>query len=235
MDPYIVLLAMVIGYLIGSISFSRLVTRLVKPDADLDNVILKGKDDDPGTRLRSMGATTASMKVGSRWGCFIGWLDILKVATPTLVFRLMFPEQPYYLLTAIFGMIGHNWPIYYKFRGGAGVSALYGGMIVVDFIGAIVCAFAGLLFGMFIVKDVLVAYLSGIWFLIPWFWFRTRDPIYVAYAIAVNIIIILALVPEIRDQIKSHREGSYDMQAAMDSFPMGRGMLKIMERFGINK
>jgi hypothetical protein len=88
---------------------------------------------------------------------------------------------------------------------------------------------------MFIVKDVLVAYLSGIWFLIPWFWFRTRDPIYVAYAIAVNIIIILALVPEIRDQIKSHREGSYDMQAAMDSFPMGRGMLKIMERFGINK
>jgi glycerol-3-phosphate acyltransferase PlsY len=235
MDPYIALLAIVISYLIGSISFSRLVTKLVKPDADLDNVFIKSKDDQPGTRLRSMGATTASMRVGSRWGCFIGWLDILKVAIPTLVFRLLFPEQPYFLLAAVFGMIGHNWPIYYKFRGGAGVSALYGGMIVVDFIGAIVCAFVGLFIGMFIVKDILVAYLSGIWLLIPWFWFRTRDPIYVAYAIAVNIIIILALVPEIRDQIKSHREGRYDMQAAMASFPMGRGMLKIMERFGIKK
>jgi glycerol-3-phosphate acyltransferase PlsY len=235
MDPYIALLAIVISYLIGSISFSRLVTKLVKPDADLDNVFIKSEDDQPGTRLRSMGATTASMRVGSRWGCFIGWLDILKVAIPTLVFRLLFPEQPYFLLAAVFGMIGHNWPIYYKFRGGAGVSALYGGMIVVDFIGAIVCAFVGLFIGMFIVKDILVAYLSGIWLLIPWFWFRTRDPIYVAYAIAVNIIIILALVPEIRDQIKSHREGRYDMQAAMASFPMGRGMLKIMERFGIKK
>jgi glycerol-3-phosphate acyltransferase PlsY len=235
MDPYIALLAIVISYLIGSISFSRLVTKLVKPDADLDNVFIKSEDDQPGTRLRSMGATTASMRVGSRWGCFIGWLDILKVAIPTLVFRLLFPEQPYFLLAAVFGMIGHNWPIYYKFRGGAGVSALYGGMIVVDFIGAIVCAFVGLFIGMFIVKDILVAYLSGIWLLIPWFWFRTRDPIYVVYAIAVNIIIILALVPEIRDQIKSHREGRYDMQAAMASFPMGRGMLKIMERFGIKK
>jgi glycerol-3-phosphate acyltransferase PlsY len=235
MDPYIALLSVVISYLIGAISFSRLVTRLVKPDADLNNVIIKSKDDQPGTRLRSMGATTASMEVGPRWGCFIGWLDILKVTIPTLVFRLLFPEQPYFLLAAVFGMIGHNWPIYYKFRGGAGVSAIYGGMIVVDFIGAIVCAIAGMVFGMFIVKDVLVAYLSGIWLLIPWFWFRTRDPVYVAYAIVVNIIIILALVPEIRDQIKSHREGRYDMQNAMESFPMGRGMLKIMERFGINK
>jgi glycerol-3-phosphate acyltransferase PlsY len=235
MDPYIALLAMASSYFVGSISFSRLVTRWVKPDADLDNVVLKSKDDQPGTRLRSMGATTASMRVGSRWGCFIGWLDILKVAIPTLVFRLLFPEQPYYLLAAIFGMIGHNWPIYYKFRGGTGVSALYGGMLVVDFIGAIICAFLGMFFGLFIVKDVLVAYLSGIWLLIPWFWFRTHDPVYLVYAIAVNIIIILALVPEIRDQIKAHREGSYDMQAAMESFPMGRGMLKIMERFWIKK
>jgi glycerol-3-phosphate acyltransferase PlsY len=235
MDLYIALLAIVTGYFVGSISFSRLVTRWVKPDADLDNVVIKSKDDQPGTRLRSMGATTASVEVGSRWGCFIGWLDILKVTIPTLVFRLLFPEQPYFLLVAVFGMIGHNWPIYYKFKGGAGVSALYGGLIVIDFIGAIVCAIVGLIFGMFIVKDVLVAYLSGIWFLIPWFWFTTRDPAYVVYAFVVNIIIILALVPEIRDQIKAHREGSYDMQAAMASFPMGRGMMKIMERFGIKK
>jgi glycerol-3-phosphate acyltransferase PlsY len=235
MDLYILFLAMISGYLLGGISFARVVTKLLKPEATLDDVVLSSEDGQSQTRLRSMGATTASMRVGSRWGCFIGWLDILKVAVPTLVFRLVFPDQPYYLLTAVFGMIGHNWPVYYKFRGGAGVSALYGGVIVVDFIGAVVCAFAGLFLGLFVVKDVLVAYLSGIWLLIPWFWFRTRDPIFLAYALAVNIIIILALVPEIRDQIKSHREGRYDMQAAMGSFPMGRGMLKIMERFGTRK
>jgi glycerol-3-phosphate acyltransferase PlsY len=235
MDPYIALLAVIVGYFIGAISFARVVTKLVKPDATLDDVVLRTEDRQAETQLRSMGATTASMRVGSRWGCFIGWLDILKVATPTLVFRLLYPEQPYFLLAAIFGMIGHNWPVYYRFRGGTGVSALYGGLFVVDFVGAIICAVAGLFFGLFVIRDVLVAYLSGIWFLIPWFWFRTRDPIYLAYALAVNIIIILALVPEIRDQIKAHREGSYDMQAAMGTFPMGRGMLKIMERFGVRK
>ena len=235
MDLYIALLVMVISYLIGSISFSRVVTKLIKPDATLDDVVLRTEDDQSGTRLRNVGATTASIKVGTRWGCFIGWLDILKVALPTFVFRWLYPDQPYFLLAAVFGMIGHNWPIYYKFKGGTGVSAIYGGLLVIDIVGAIVCAFGGLFFGLFIVKDILVAYLSGIWFLIPWFWFRTHDLAYVAYAVTVNLIIILALLPEIRDQIKAHRDGSYDMQAAMGSFPMGRGMLKIMERFGSNK
>ncbi len=225
----------VVSYLIGALSFARIITWLVKPDADLDHVFIETNDDGPGTQLRTMGATTASIQLGSRWGCFIGWMDILKVAVPTLAVKLIFPEQPYYLIAAIFGMIGHNWPVYYRFKGGTGMSSIYGGALVIDFVGAIVCAVLGLFLGLFLVKDIMIAYLSGPWLLIPWFWFRTRDPYLVAYAVIINIIFMLALIPEIRDHIRSRREGKTEMNTAMESFPMGRGMLKIMKRFRLSK
>jgi glycerol-3-phosphate acyltransferase PlsY len=132
-------------------------------------------------------------------------------------------------------MIGHNWPIYYKFKGGAGVSSIYGGMLVIDIVGAIVCAVLGMFLGFVVVRDILIAYLAGIWLLIPWFWLTTRDPYLIAYAVIVNIIFMLAMIPEIRDHIRARREGKIEMATAMDSFPMGRGMLKIMKRLGLSK
>jgi hypothetical protein len=71
--------------------------------------------------------------------------------------------------------------------------------------------------------------------MIPWFWFRTQDPAYLVYAVLVNVIYILALLPEIQGQIKAHREGRADMEKGLESFPMGRGMLKIMRFFGVGK
>ena len=68
--------------------------------------------------------------------------------------------------------------------------------------------------------------------MIPWLWFRTHDVAYVVFAIAMNMMYIFALIPEIRAQIKARREGNADMTNAMESFPMGRGMLKIMRYFG---
>jgi glycerol-3-phosphate acyltransferase PlsY len=235
METEILIAVAVVSYLIGALSFSRIITRLVEPDADLNHVTLPAEDDGAEKQLLTMGANTASIRVGARWGCFIGWMDILKVAGPTLAIKLLYPEQPYYLLAAIFGMIGHNWPIYYKFRGGAGMSAIYGGALVIDFVGAIVCAVLGLFLGLVVVKDIMIAYLSGTWLLIPWFWFRTKDPYLVTYAIIINIIFVVALIPELREYIRARREGEFEMEAAMESFPMGRGMRHIMKRLRLSK
>jgi glycerol-3-phosphate acyltransferase PlsY len=157
------------------------------------------------------------------------------VALPTLVFRLVYPEQPYFLIAAAAGMVGHNWPIYYRFKGGGGMSSIYGGLLVVDWLGAIVCSTAGMIFGFFVVRDILVAYLAGAWFVIPWLWLRTHDPAYVIYAVAINILFILAMLPSIRHQMKSRREGKTDMTAGLESFPMGQGMLKMMNFFKRDK
>ena len=233
MDAILAIAAALIGYLIGAVSFARLVTHFVAPETNLQEVDIPSAVTGEPIRLQSVGATTASVKLGSRWGCLIGLLDILKVAMPALVFRFLYPDQPYFLIVAAFGMAGHNWPIYYRFKGGSGMSSIVGGFLVVDPLGAILCLFAGLAFGLFIVRDILVAYLSGAWFMIPWLWFNTRDPAYLAYAIAVNAMFMLSLIPEIRMQIEYRRAGNTDIAAGLETFPMGRGMLKLMNRFSI--
>ncbi len=235
MDISIVLIVIITSYLIGSISFTRLVSHWLDPRLDIENVEIAAEGSDTSTTLRNIGATTASVKLGPKVGCTIAFLDIFKVAIPTYVFKLIYPDGEYFLIAAVFGMIGHNWPVFYRFRGGGGMSSIYGGFLAIDWIGVIPCSFAGMAIGFLLVKDVLVAYLAGVWLMIPWMWFRFHEPAYVLYAVAVNIIFMLALLPEIRNQIQAHKEGREEMTASMETFPMGRGMLKMMEKLKLVK
>lgn len=235
MDPNIAIIALVIGYLFGSISFTRLISRMVAGDADLESIELPVKGTDETYKVTSMGATTASMKLGSKVGCAIGLLDILKVTIPSLAFRFMFPGEPYVLIAATAGMIGHNWPVFYRFKGGRGISAFYGGFMAIDFIGAIICAIGGLLLGLFVFKDFVLAYMAGVVLAIPWMWFTTHDTAYLLYAVVSALIFTLAMIPDLRQYLKIRKEGKVEMRDVMESTPMGRGMLKMMERFTLKK
>ena len=223
----------IFGYLFGSISFARIISRLLAPDVDLNNIHMPNEDGSEGQLLQTVGATTASIKLGPRVGCTIGLLDILKGALPVLFFKEIFPGQFYFLIAAVFVVVGHNWPIYYHFRGGGGMSPTYGGFLVVDFIGTILSALAGIVFGFFVIRDILIAYISGLWFFLLWMILFKHDWQYIVYSVVMNIIFIIALIPDVKDYVKKKRAGELDMGAAMESFPMGRGMLKIMKFFRV--
>jgi glycerol-3-phosphate acyltransferase PlsY len=231
MDILILIIAAGSGYLLGAISFARIISKMANPEADLTDVHLPIDGPEGKLHLRSVGATTASVKLGGKVGCAIGLIDMLKVALPTLVFRLLYPEQPYFLFAAGMGVIGHNWPIYYRFKGGSGISATYGGMLVIDWLGTLICASAGMIFGMVVVKQVMVAYLADLWFMIPWLWFRTHDYFHLGYIILVNLSFLLAVLPEIRFILKEYRKGNKNIVTPMEAFPMGKGMLKMLDFF----
>ena len=234
MNATIIVLAAVISYLIGSISFSRIVAKFVDPDVDLESVELPAAGG--GThRLKMVGATTASVKLGPKVGCTIGILDILKGALPVLALKLMYPDQYYHLVSAVAVVVGHNFPVFYKFKGGAGVSPIYGGFFVVDFLGIVVSTIASLIFGFFIVRDMVVAYVSEVWFMLIWLIVFKGDWPHIIYGVAINIIFLLGFIPEIKDYLKQKERGEIDMQEAMRTTPMGRGMLKIMDFFGVNR
>jgi glycerol-3-phosphate acyltransferase PlsY len=220
-------------YLFGSISFARIISRFVAPQIDLNNIHMPNEDGSEGQLLKTVGATTASIRLGPRVGCTIGILDILKGVIPVLIIKLLYPEQFYFLIASVFVVVGHNWPIYYHFRGGGGMSPTYGGFFVVDFIGTIISALAGMIFGFFVIRDVVIAYLSGLWFYLLWMILFKSDWQYIVYAVVMNIIFIIALIPDVKDYVKKKKEGQVDMRAAMESFPMGRGMLKIMKFFRV--
>lgn len=232
MEPGLVLILSVAGYLVGAISFTRIITRAIDPHANLDDVYFPIDGSDEKLKMHAMGANTASMKYGSRIGCTIGALDMLKVFLPTLAVRFLYPDTYYPLIVALAGMIGHNWPVFNRFKGGRGISAFYGGLLAIDPIGAVITSGLGMLVGMMVFKDFLIAYLAGLWLIIPWLWFTTRDVFFLIYGIVANLLFVVAMLPELRDimQIRD-KFGKGSLPSMMDKTPMGRSMLKIMEKF----
>jgi glycerol-3-phosphate acyltransferase PlsY len=131
-------------------------------------------------------------------------------------------------------MIGHIWPVYHRFRGGRGLSAVYGGVLAIDPIGVLVTSVGGMLLGLLVLRDMVAAYMGGLWLLIPWLWFRTHDVAYLAYAIAVNLIFLVAMIPEIRIYLQLRREGkAEDVSELMQFTGMGRGIYKMAKRLGV--
>ncbi|MBC7251218.1 MAG: glycerol-3-phosphate acyltransferase [Anaerolineae bacterium] len=236
MNPSLALLAAVVGYLAGSISFARIVGRIVAPHEDLTKTEIPIPDSEEKVDMGSVSATTVSMHLGPKYGFLTVVLDMLKVALPTLAFRLAYPGKPYFLVAAAMGMAGHIWPVYHRFKGGRGLSAMYGGMFAIDWIGVFATSLLGAFLGMFVFKDVLVAYMGGLWLIIPWLWFRTYDLWHVVYAIVANVFFLLSIIPELRQYIHFRRERKdIDLSVTMQYTAMGRGMYRMAKRFGLFK
>ena len=231
------ILTTIAGYLMGAISSARLVTRIFAPGKPLPEITeLKIEGSDKTMTSRTISATTVSHHIGSKYGFLTYVMDVLKVAIPTLVTKLLFPEQPYFLLVATAGLIGHIWPVYHKFKGGRGVSAIYGGFFVLDWIGVFATAIAGMLVGLVAFRDVLVAYMAGVWLIIPWLWFRTHNVHYVLYAVAVNIIFAIAMIPEWKNWLRIKKEEKWDDPVEVFQLQgMGRGLIKMAKKLGILK
>jgi glycerol-3-phosphate acyltransferase PlsY len=234
MNPMLVLLAVALGYLIGSISSARIVSRFAAPSVDITKTEFGIEGSEDKVRSELVSATAVSIHAGARLGFLTVVLDMLKIAIPTLLFKRLHPEAPYSLITATTGMLGHIWPLYHRFKGGRGMSAVYGGMFAIDWIGVFATSLGGMVFGLFILRDFLVAYMAGFWFLIPWLWFRTHDVAHLLYAIAVNVILTVGMIPEVKQYIKLRRQGKVgDVSEVMQLTAMGRGMYKIAKRFGL--
>lgn len=222
------------AYLIGSISFSRIIARFAAPGVDLEQVDVPTQSGDV-KRMKMVGATTASMKLGPKVGCAIGLLDILKGFLAVLAARLLLPGAPYYLVAAVFVVVGHNWSVFHRFTGGAGISPMYGGFFVVDWLGTFVSAVSGMIFGFVVVRDILVAYVSGPWLMMVWILIFHRDLPHILYIVAVNLVFLLAFIPDIKDYLKDRKKSDFSMSQAMETFPMGRGMKKIMRFLHLEK
>ena len=114
------------------------------PQQDITKLVIEGTDGKGRFESDSVSSGSVRMHLGDKYGCLVGILDILKGTIPTLVFKWWLPDQPYYLLAAGMVVVGHNWPIYYRFHGGRGISSTLGAVLVIDWLGAVVTNILGL-------------------------------------------------------------------------------------------
>lgn len=233
MNIWLAILSVAIGYLVGSISFIRVIAHFVHPAGDIEKIEVPLPGSSEVFRSDSVSATAARLHMGTKYGCLTGILDMLKIAAPTLAFFLWQTEHPYYLIVAAAGLIGHDWPLYHHFKGGRGESPIYGALLVISPLGVLATTAAGIFLG-FIIGHILILRWSGLILMIPWLWFTTNSWPHLAYIVFANLIYWLTMRPELTQYYNLSKSGtSLSQETIANEFAMGALAGRIMDRYSI--
>ena len=102
-------LVVIVSYLLGSINFAYITARIKGIDISFEG------SGNPGTSnvLRTLGKGSAAIVL-------LG--DLLKGAIPIIFFY----QDQYFLVYGLAAVVGHIYPVFYKFKGGKGVATYLG-------------------------------------------------------------------------------------------------------------
>lgn len=120
-------LALIIGYLLGSINASIIFSKL------------KG-DDIRRHGSGNAGATNTLRTYGKGVAAGVTLFDILKGIIAVLVARYILKEENADLLAALGAVLGHNFPLYFGFKGGKGILTSFAVILMISPYSAL-CAF----------------------------------------------------------------------------------------------
>lgn len=185
------LLTALASYLIGSFSSAYV----------LGKVFLKKDIRNYGSG--NAGTTNAVRVFGKKIGAITFILDMLKgVLAVYIGGRLLGYEGK--IITGIFAVIGHNWPIFFKFKGGRGIATSFGVLI------SLYWPIAILSFIFFIVVVAITRYVSLgsilCAILVPILGILIKKPFDRLYVIATVILAIMAIFRH-RDNIRRLMQG----------------------------
>lgn len=145
------------------------------------------------------GATNTFRVLGSRWGSFVMAADVLKGILAAGLYILL----PYYLHDeaertnfmvglGLAAVVGHIFPIWAEFRGGKGVATLFGMIIAIQPLAAVLCVGVFLLV-LYLTRFVsLSSILASVAFAVLILYiFDEKETLYRGFAIAVALMVVL--------------------------------------------
>lgn len=212
----------VVGYLIGAVSFARIVGAIVLPGASLARTDLVLPGDNETIEYTGVSATSVGARLGPRWGMLVGLLDGLKGYLPVVAVHLVWPESYDHLVVAAAIVIGHNWPVFYGLHGGRGQSAVIGSLLAIDWLAPLVCIPLGAAVGLLLFRDMFIAYYLGQPLLIVWFAMLGRWA-EAAYCLVWVAAMVIASSPEMSEYLRRRRAGEInsitDWRALLKAHP----------------
>ena len=128
--------ALVIGYLIGSINFSAILSRKM---AGFD---LRDKGS------KNAGTTNMLRTVGKKGAAIVLILDIIKGVLAVFIAKMISGDvdEAIACQLAAFGVVfGHTFPIFFEFRGGKGVATSIGVLLVLNWQIGLICIVYGVI------------------------------------------------------------------------------------------
>lgn len=127
-------IAIVVAYLLGSVSFSVLFARLFK-GIDIRN---HGSGN--------AGATNTLRVLGKGPAILVLVLDICKGVLAVWLGRWLAPDYDWTpALAGLAAVIGHNWPLYFHFKGGKGIATTIGMLATLCFVPSLIAGIVGIL------------------------------------------------------------------------------------------
>lgn len=116
------IISFLISYLLGSIPFGKIVTKL-----------LTGKDITK-TGSQNIGATNVYRSVSKKAGLSVLILDGIKPIIALVIISYFFNDfyRNYKFLYFFITIVGHIFPIWLMFKGGKGVACFFGGFLMIS-------------------------------------------------------------------------------------------------------
>ena len=230
----IFLLTILLGYLMGSLSFARIITFIFTKSNQIDPLQQVVPGSDEIFESNTISATTVSQNLGKRYGCITSILDMLKVALPALMMKYLFPELPYYLVTAAFGILGHNYPLYHGFKGGRGESPMIGAMVVINWFGIFITNACAMILG-YLTGSVLVSRYGWYILMIGWYWIYFKSIYYVGFMILANFLFWFSMSKDLATyaKLKQDKGTAIKQEDVSDFLMMGRGYGRFLDLYGV--
>lgn len=112
------IIALILGYLFGSIPFALVIGRVFY------------KTDIRNFGSGNLGGTNAGRVLGGKAGAAVSVLDVLKAAIVVAIVYQFKPEAA--ALAGVAATLGHIYPLFANFKGGKAVSTAYGYLLAVS-------------------------------------------------------------------------------------------------------
>ena len=132
MDEQLLLgiLVIVTGYLSGSIPFAYLITRRLGVD------VFEIGTGNPG-------AANIFRMVGRKWGAIVFLADFSKGALPVVLATIIQVEMAWVIASGSAAVLGHWFPIFLRFKGGAGLATGAGAILIMSPVLGLIAIIAG--------------------------------------------------------------------------------------------
>jgi glycerol-3-phosphate acyltransferase PlsY len=182
------IIAIVLGYLLGSIPTAYLTTR-----------VAAGKDV---RRLGggNVGGLNVYREVGFIPAAVVAIVDLAKgAASVAIAYWLLDVSQPWVLAAALASVVGHNWMVWLKFSGGKGMAAAIGSMFVLlplyGYPWGLAILFAVILIPFIITRNVALSMGVGL-FSLPFIsWLGMHSAPFIIFSVALGLIILVKFIP----------------------------------------
>ena len=177
MEEFRIAAAIIIGYILGSIPFAYIVGHLIK-GVDIRE-----------TGGGNIGALNVYRNVGPVYGLAVLAADIGKGAMAVVIASWLGLTLPWICVAGFAAILGHNWPVFLKFRGGKGAATVLGVLLAFMPIPLLIAGALVIIF-IAITSNVRLALCAMVFTpLFAWLLERDLDMIYIYYPLALLLFI----------------------------------------------